>query len=98
MADNKSTVPEGEFSDAVVQKVGAALGQINQIRETYAKRLESLDSRDEKQAVEAEAQTVMVRAVSQQGLSVEQFNAVVSAAKATPDDLGRRVLAAAKVA
>jgi hypothetical protein len=39
-----------------------------------------------------------VRAVSQQGLSVEQFNAVVSAAKAAPDDLGRRVLAAAKAA
>jgi Domain of unknown function (DUF4168) len=98
MADNRSSVPEGEISDTVVQKVGAALGQINQIREAYAKRLESLDSKDEKQAVEAEAQTVMVRAVSQQGLSVQQFNAVVSAAKAAPDDLGRRVLAAAKAA
>jgi hypothetical protein len=85
------------ISDTVVQKVGAALGQITQIRQTYADRIASLDSSDEKQAVETEAQTVMVDAVSQQGLSVEQFNDVLTAAKADPD-LEQRVLAAAKAA
>jgi hypothetical protein len=97
MADNKNSAPQGEISDTLVQKVGVALGQITQIRETYAERFASVDSDDEKQAVETEAQTVMVEAISQQGLSVEQFNRVVTAAKADPD-LEQRVLAAARAA
>jgi hypothetical protein len=97
MAGNMNPAPRGEINDTVVQKVGVALGQITQIRETYAERLASVDSEKEKQMMETEAQTVMVKAVSRQGLSVEQFNAVVSAAEADPD-LERRVLAAAKAA
>jgi hypothetical protein len=97
MAGNRNSTPQGEISDTVVQKVGVALGQITQIRETYGERFASVDSDDEKQAVETEAQTVIVNAVIQQGLSVEQFNHVVTAAKADPD-LERRVLAAATAA
>jgi hypothetical protein len=95
MAGNRNSAPQGEISDALVQKVGVALGQIIQIRETYAERFASVDSDDDKQVMETEAQTVMAEAVSQQGLSVEQFNGVVTAAKADPD-LERRVLAAAR--
>jgi hypothetical protein len=97
MAGNRNSAPQGEISDTLVQKVGVALGQITQIRETYAERFASLDTDDEKQAVETEAQTVMAEAISQQGLSVEQFNRVVTAAKADPD-LEQRVLAAARAA
>ena len=97
MADNRNSALQGEISDTLVQKVGVALGQITQIRETYAERFASVDSDDEKQTVETEAQTVIAEAVSQQGLSVEQFNRVVTAAKADPD-LERRVLAAARAA
>jgi hypothetical protein len=97
MAGNRNSAPQGEISDALVQKVGVALGQITQIRETYGERFASVDSDDEKQAVETEAQTVIVKAVIQQGLSVEQFNHVVTSAKADPD-LERRVLAAATAA
>jgi hypothetical protein len=87
----------GSVSDVVVQKVGAALGQISQIRENYAEQYASVDTDEQKRAVEAEAQMVMVEAVNQQGLSVEQFNDVVTAAEADPE-LGQRVLAAAKAA
>jgi hypothetical protein len=97
MADNRNSAPQGEINETVVQKVGVALGQVTQIRKTFAKRSASVDSDDEKLAVETEAQAAMVKAVSQQGLSVEQFNDVVTAAEADPD-LGRRVLAAAKAA
>ena len=97
MDDNRSNAPQGEISDTLVQKVGVALGQITRIKETYGERFASVDSDDEKQAVETEAQTVIAKAVSQQGPSVEQFNRVVTAAKADPD-LERRVLAAATAA
>jgi uncharacterized protein (UPF0335 family) len=97
MAGNGNSAPRGEISDTLVQKVGVAVDQITQIRETYAERLASVDSDHEKQAVETEVQTVMAEAISQQGLSVKQYNGVVTAAKADPD-LKRRVLAAAKAA
>jgi Domain of unknown function (DUF4168) len=97
MAGNLNSARQGEISNTMVQKVGVALGQISQIRKTFAERIASADSSDEKQAVETEAQAMMVKAVSQQGLSVEQFNNVVTAAEADPD-LGRRVLAAANAA
>jgi hypothetical protein len=97
MADNKNNAPQDEISDALVHRVGVALSQILQIRETYAERFASIDSDDDKQVMETEAQTVMAEAVGQQGLSVEQFNGVVTAAKADPD-LEQRVLAAARAA
>jgi len=84
MAGNRNSAPQGEISDTLVQKVGVALGQIARIKETYGERF-------------VKAQTVIAKAVSRQGLSVEQFNRVVTAAKADPD-LEQRVLAAARAA
>jgi Domain of unknown function (DUF4168) len=97
MAIHSNSTPQSEISDTVVQKVGVALGQLTQIREAYAERLASAKSDDEKQVVESEAQTVMVKAVSQQGISVDQFNHVVTAARTDPD-LEQRVLAATRAA
>ena len=97
MADNRNKATRTEISDDTVQKVGMALGQVTQIREEYTKRLALVETDDEKEAVASEAQDVMIQAVSDQGLSVGQFNAVVSAAEEDAD-LGQRVLAASRAA
>ena len=97
MADNRNKATQTEITDDTVQKVGMALGQVTQIREEYTKRLALVETDDEKEAVASEAQDVMIQAVSDQGLSVGQFNAVVSAAEEDAD-LGQRVLAASKAA
>jgi hypothetical protein len=97
MADNRNKATPTDITDDTVQKVGMALGQVTQIREEYTKRLALVETDDEKEAVASEAQDVMIQAVSDQGLSVGQFNAVVSAAEDDPD-LGQRVLAASRAA
>jgi hypothetical protein len=97
MADNRNKATQTDITDDTVQKVGMALGQVTQIREEYTKRLALVETDDEKEAVASEAQDVMIQAVSEQGLSVGQFNAVVSAAEDDPD-LGQRVLAASRAA
>jgi hypothetical protein len=97
MADNRHKATQTDITDDTVQKVGMALGQVTQIREEYTKRLALVETDDEKEAVASEAQDVMIQAVSEQGLSVGQFNAVVSAAEDDPD-LGQRVLAASRAA
>lgn len=97
MADNRNKATQTDISEDTVQKVGMALGQVTQIREEYTKRLALVETDDEKEAVASEAQDVMIQAVSDQGLSVGQFNAVVSAAEEDAD-LGQRVLAASRAA
>jgi len=95
MANNRNNATQTDISDDTVQKVGMALGQVTHIREEYTKRLALVETDDEKEAVASEAQDVMIQAVSEQGLSVGQFNAVVSAAEEDAE-LGQRVLAASR--
>ncbi len=97
MTDDWNNTTRTNISDDTVQKVGTALGQVIQIREEYTKRLALVDTDDEKQAVADEAQDVMIQAVSDQGLSIGQFNDVVSAAE-DDAELGQRVLAASRAA
>jgi hypothetical protein len=97
MTDDWNDATRTNISDDTVQKVGMALGQVIQIREEYTKRLSLVRSDDEKQAVADEAQDVMIQAVSDQGLSIGQFNDVVAAAE-DDAELGQRVLAASRAA
>lgn len=91
---NNPIGPDGAVPDGLVNKVGAALREITEIRETYTQRLAAAGNGDEREAVEDAAQVAMVQAIDAQGLSVGQFNDVVSAAEEDPE-LGQRVLAAA---
>ncbi len=83
-----------DVSDTKVQQVGAALREINQVRNDYGARLTSAQTDEERQELQNEAQAVMVEAVTGQGLSVGEFNEVVEAADDDPT-LRDRVLAAA---
>jgi hypothetical protein len=87
------TVPN--FSDETVTKVGRAVGQIALIREAYREGLADLDSDGEKQELAQRAEQAAVQAISEQGLSVTEYNRVVATADDDPD-LEERLLAAAQ--
>jgi hypothetical protein len=88
-------VPHDDLSDATITKVGAVLRQTVTIRQKYAERAQSIKSPQEEQALEAQAQTELVQAVSDQGLSVQQYNQVIQMAQADPT-LKQRLLSLAK--
>jgi hypothetical protein len=90
---NGGTVPE--FSDETVSKVGRAVGQIALIREAYREGLLELRSDDEKQELADRAEAAAAKAIGEQGLSVMEYNQVVSSAEDNPD-LEHRLLAAAQ--
>jgi hypothetical protein len=90
-----ATVPRGEVSDATVQKVGAALRQTATIRQKYAERAQSKTSSQDQETLATAAQTEMVQAISDQGLSVQQYNQVIQMAQADPA-LKQRLLSAAQ--
>ena len=85
-----------QVPDETVAKVGRAVGQIVMIREAYREGLTELDSDEEKQELAQRAETAAVQAISAEGLSVAEYNEVVSSADSDPE-LERRVLAAAKM-
>jgi hypothetical protein len=90
-----ATIQQGDLSDAMVQKVGTALRQTVTIRQKYAERAQSTKSSEEQQVLATQAQSEMVQAISDQGLSVEQYNQVIQMAQADPT-LKQRLLSAAQ--
>jgi hypothetical protein len=92
-AGNGGTPPS--FSDETVSKVGRAVGQIALIRDAYREGLNELDSEDEKRELAQRAEVAAVRAISEQGLSITEYNHVVTTADEDPS-LQERLLAAAQ--
>jgi Domain of unknown function (DUF4168) len=90
-----ATIQQSDLSDAMVHKVGTALRQTVTIRQKYAERAQSIKSPQEQQALATEAQTEMVQAITDQGLSVQQYNQVIQMAQADPT-LKQRLLSAAQ--
>ena len=91
----EATIQQGTVSDAMVHKVGAALRQTVTIRQKYAERAQSQTSAQDQQTLTTAAQTEMVQAISDQGLSVQQYNQVIQMAQADPS-LKQRLLSAAQ--
>ena len=87
-------VTGANMSDATVKKVGAALRQVAQIEQTYSQRLQSANTPVQKQDISKQASNAAVTAITQQGLTIDQYNQVIQAAQSDPA-LKQRVLAAA---
>lgn len=84
------------FSDETVSKVGRAAGQVSLIRDACREGLNKLDSEDEKQKLEERAEAAAAEAISEHGLSISEYNQVVTTANEDPA-LRERLLAVAQV-
>jgi hypothetical protein len=99
MAEFRNTGDDGTnpaITDETVAKVGRAVGQIALIREAYREGLSELDSEDDKQELAERAEAAAVHAISEQGLTVTEYNRVVASADDDPDLEERLVAAAAQ--
>jgi hypothetical protein len=84
---------DANIPDDVVAKVGAAVAKVALMQQAYA----NSDNNDLSQpAVAEELQRAAVQAISEEGLSVDDYNDVLSQAETNPD-LEERLLAAARV-
>lgn len=82
-------------SDETVYKVGRAVGRIALIREAYREGQAGLESDSEKRELTERADAAAIQAISEQGLSVTEYNRVVEAADDDPV-LEDRLIAAAQ--
>ena len=76
--------PTPNFSDQQINAAGAALKQVASIKRTYQQRLEEAASPD-RERITDEANSALVNAVTEQGLSVPEYNAILVVAQNDPE-------------
>jgi uncharacterized protein DUF4168 len=86
---------QGQMSDAMVTKVGTALRHVAMIRQQYSQRAQATSSPQQQQALSDQAKNEMVKAIGDQGLSVQQYQQAIQMAQ-NDDTLKRRLLSVAE--
>jgi hypothetical protein len=90
-----ATSQQGQMSDTMVQKVGTALRHVAMIRQQYSQRAQSEKSPQQQQTLSNQAKNEMVKAIGDQGLSVQQYDQAIQLAQ-NDETLKQRLLAAAQ--
>jgi hypothetical protein len=86
---------QGQMSDAMVSKVGTALRHVALIRQQYSQRAQGAESQQQQQALSDQARNEMVKAIGDQGLSVQQYQQAIQLAQ-NDETLKRRLLSVAE--
>jgi hypothetical protein len=75
--------PSQDIPDQKLDAAAAALGRVAAVKENYEQRIESADPAD-KPRIADEANNALVKAVTDQGLSVDEYTAILVVAQTDP--------------
>jgi uncharacterized protein DUF4168 len=84
-----------QLSETTIQKAGLALRDVTQIKVDYSQRVGAVQNPGERQRLAQDAQERQIKAVTDRGLSLSQFNQVVQLAQVDPN-VKERLLTAAE--
>lgn len=73
------------FDESELKSYATAALQVQQIRQSYAPRMQSTESREEQEKLQQEAMTKMSEAVQGEGLDVETYNKITTAVQNDPN-------------
>lgn len=79
----------------MVTKVGSAAGRVAKIQQEFAMQAETETATEAREALANRARAAAEQAIGEQGISVQDYNAVLNAAEAD-QDLERRLIDAAR--
>lgn len=74
-----------DFSDKQLENFVELQDKIGKVREKYVSQIESAESEDKARELQQKAQTEMVKVIEDQGMSVEQYNAIAVAYNSNPE-------------
>jgi len=74
--------PSPAISDAKLNAAAAAIKQVSSIQQSYQRKIEAAPS--DKQRLTIEANDAMAKAVTDQGLSVDEYNSIIGTAQNDP--------------
>ncbi len=83
------------ISQDMVTRVGSAAGRVAQIQQEYATQAETETATDAREVLATQARAAAEQAIDAQGISVQDYNTVLTAAE-NDEDLERRLLDAAR--
>ena len=86
-----------DVSDQVVSQVGKAAVEILKLRQSLEESLATAQTEDDRETLTSQVEMAAVRAIDEQGLTIDEYNDVLSAAR-SDQDLEERVLLACKAA
>jgi len=76
--------PSQNIPDQKLDATAAALDQIADVKESYTKKIEATPSESDKQQLVDDANKALVKAVTDQGLSVEEYTSIMVVAQSDP--------------
>lgn len=76
---------KADFSDEELEQFVGLQDRIGEIREEYVSQIEEADSEDKARQLQQEAQSEMVSAIEDAGMSVQEYNAIAVAYNSNPD-------------
>jgi hypothetical protein len=95
-AKRDGAVPlNGDVPDEMVSQVGKAVAEIMKLRQSFEENMATARTEEEAQGLADDVETAAVRAISDQGLTVDQYNHILNAAQAD-SRLEERVLLACR--
>jgi hypothetical protein len=86
---------QGAIPQEIVTKVGSAAGMVARIQQDFATRVQAETAAEAREALANDARAEAERVIDEQGISVQDYNAVLTAAE-TDEELERRLLDAAR--
>jgi hypothetical protein len=92
-----SALQRDDVPDQVVSQVGKAVAEIMKVRQHFVEDMTTADTEEERQNLAGQIESAAVRAISDQGLTVDQYNQIIEATQADAD-LEERVMVAYRMA
>ena len=74
-----------DLSDQKLNAVATALERVASLRNDYRQRIAEAEAPAEKERIVAEANKELTKAVTEQGLSVEEYSSILNAARDNPE-------------
>jgi hypothetical protein len=74
-----------DFSDEELQNFVELQDKIGEVREDYVSQIESAESEDKARELQQKAQTEMVEVIEEEGMTVEEYNAIAVAYNSNPE-------------
>ena len=78
-----------DLSDQKLSAVAAAVERVVSLRKDYGQRLAKAEEPAEKERIVAEANNALTKAVTEQGLSVEEYASILDKARDDPELQGK---------
>jgi hypothetical protein len=92
---NDGLLQNSDVSDETVSHVGKAVVHILKLRETLEENMAAARTDEERESITEQVETAAVTAISDQGLSVDEYNQVIASAR-DDAELEERVLMACR--